>query len=204
MSVLIFGWALRTVFVKDRMYVRVLDLFLAAFLNLCFFNTCAVTGMCALLYDDVGGAVRHDLSERGQCCPGSPESSFYPTALSVSNLECIFWYKEAINLILKYIIFFLFVLITSPRCIPNTVPIFPFWPGTPRVYRRCLALLWSQTPRRDQILTGFLTRYKSWKPKLPWCDVVSVFWMWPFLGKLLLSCYWWYLFINFKIKCTSI
>lgn len=46
---------------------------------------CAVTWMCALLYDDVGGAIRHDLSERGQCCPGSPESCFHPTALSVSK-----------------------------------------------------------------------------------------------------------------------
>lgn len=48
--------------------------------------------MCALLYDDVGGAIRHDLSERGQRCPGSPESSVHPTALPVSNSECILWY----------------------------------------------------------------------------------------------------------------
>lgn len=72
-------------FGKDRLYVRDFDPVLATFLNLWFFNVCAVTWMCALLYDDVGGAIRHDLSERGQCCPGSPESCFHPTALSVSK-----------------------------------------------------------------------------------------------------------------------
>lgn len=71
------------------MHVAVFGLFLTTFLNLSSFNTCAVTWLCALLYDDVGGAVRHDLSEGGQCCSGSPESSLHPTALSVSNMHLL-------------------------------------------------------------------------------------------------------------------
>lgn len=62
-----------------------LDSFLTAFLRLLTFShTPPVTRLCALLHDDVGGAVWHDISEGGQCCPGSPESSGHPTILQVS------------------------------------------------------------------------------------------------------------------------
>lgn len=60
-------------------------------LTYCFFScllmsshTPLVTWLCALLHDDVGRAIWHGISEGGQCCPGSPESSGNPTVLQVS------------------------------------------------------------------------------------------------------------------------
>lgn len=47
-------------------------------------HTPPVTWLCALLHDDVGGAVWHGISEGGQRCPGCPESSDHPTVLQVS------------------------------------------------------------------------------------------------------------------------
>lgn len=52
---------------------------------LCFaVPTVPVTWLCALLYDDVGRAVRSDISEGRQCCSGCPESGLHPSLLQVS------------------------------------------------------------------------------------------------------------------------
>lgn len=58
---------------------------------LCFaVPTVPVTWLCALLYDDVGRAVRSDISEGRQCCSGCPESSIHPSLLQVS-LQAVAW-----------------------------------------------------------------------------------------------------------------
>lgn len=184
MSGRIFGWALWTLFGKPRINVTVFGLFLTTFLNWLFFNTCAVTWLCALLYDDVGGAIRHDLSEGGQCCSGSPESSFHPTALSVSNSASYRASERLKKFIMKWKSQNKYHIMSYQSEVYLTVLLnitFPLFPVSPRVYRRCLVPLWCQTPKRDQISTGFLTRYRSWKPKPLWCDM-WVCWIWAFLG----------------------
>lgn len=204
MSGPIFGWALWTLFGKPRINVTVFSLFLTTFLNRFFFNPCAVTWLCALLYDDVGGAIRHDFPEGGQCCSGSPESSFHPTALSVSNCSSY----RASERLKKYIIklksqnkyhimnYQSKVYLTA---LLNIVDHLPIVPSFSQSLQTLLCSIMVSNPQERPDINWILDQVQVLKAQTPVAWHVGLLDM-GILWKLLLCWSWWHLLKTGRIK----